>query len=817
MSQRGTVPGEADGASALFLSVIEHLPLGVHVYQLEPGDRLVFVGANPAADRILGVDNRQFIGKTIEEAFPPLAATEIPGRYRRAAALGEAWETEQVAYEHDRVAGAFSVQAFQTAPGRMAATFFDITERRRADEELRLNEARFASLYRISQHRVDDEQAFLDYALAQAIELTGSRIGYLYLYDGARREFTLNSWSREVMQECQVRDPKTCYELERTGIWGEAVRQGRPILINDYAADHALKRGYPAGHVQLRRFLTVPIQREGQIVAVVGVANKEADYGERDILQLNLLMDGVWKNLESARSARALRASEARLNESQQVARIGHYEFDVVGGTWTSSAVLDEIFGIAAAWTRDFDGWTRIVHADEREQMRDYFAREVLAACRPFDREYRICRVGDGAERWVHGLGRLEIGAGGRPVRMFGTIQDITERRAAAAERDRLELQILHTQKLESLGVLAGGIAHDFNNILMSVLGNAGLARLRLPPESPAVENLHQIEQAASRAADLAKQMLAYSGKGKFVVEPVDLNRLTEEMEHMLRVSISKKAILRYNFSRPLPAVDADATQVRQVVMNLVINASEAIEERSGVIAVSTGCVTCTREYLQELWLDEQLPAGLYVTLEIADTGCGMDRETMARLFDPFFTTKFTGRGLGMAAVLGIVRGHRGAIKVYSEPGRGTTFKVFLPASTQQPLIPLALEQEPPWRGSGTILLADDEESVRAVGAEMIRELGFDVVTACDGREALERYRERRADLVILDLTMPRLDGEQAFRELRALDAAVRVVMSSGYNEMEVAQKFAGKRLAGFIQKPYTFETLRAALRAALS
>ena len=268
---------------------------------------------------------------------------------------------------------------------------------------------------------------------------------------------------------------------------------------------------------------------------------------------------------------------------------------------------------------------------------------------------------------------------------MFGTIQDITERKVAEAERQRLEQQILHTQKLESLGVLAGGIAHDFNNILMAVIGHAGLARLRLPPESPVVENLRQIEQAASRAADLAKQMLAYSGKGKFVVEPVDLNRLAEEMEHMLRVSVSKKAILRFNFARPLPAVDADATQLRQVIMNLVINASEAIGERSGVIAVSTGCMNCTREYLQELWLDEQLPEGLYVTLEIADTGCGMDRETLARIFDPFFTTKFTGRGLGMAAVLGIVRGHRGAIKVYSEPGGARPSRSSFPRARSSP------------------------------------------------------------------------------------------------------------------------------------
>ncbi|HEY5999128.1 MAG TPA: GAF domain-containing protein [bacterium] len=684
------------------------------------------------------------------------------------------------------------------------------------EEEQRMEEARLASLYRISQQPVESEQAFLDHALHEALALTGSRYGYIYRYDEGKRVFTLNSWSRDVMADCAVASPKTCYELDRTGIWGEAVRQRRPILINDFEAEHPLKKGYPEGHVALRRYLTVPVLRGESIIAVVGVANRESDYTGRDALQLRLLMDGVWKSLDRARAERALRDSEARLAESQRVARIGHYDYDVAGDRWTSSPMLDEIFGIGAADPRDMDGWLRIVQPDDREAMRAYLVEQVVGARVPFDREYRVQRAADGQVRWVHGLGRIECDEGGRVVRMFGTIQDITERRRADEQRRQLEQQVLHAQKLESLGVLAGGIAHDFNNILMSVLGNAGLARLRVAPESPVAENLRQIELAAGRAADLARQMLAYSGKGTFTAEATDLNRLVEEMEQMLRVSISKKAVLRLRPARPLPAVDVDRTQIRQVLMNLVINASEAIGERSGVIAVSTGCLRCNREYLRELRVDEELPEGLYVTLEVADTGCGMDRGTVARIFDPFFTTKFTGRGLGMAAVLGIVRGHRGAIKVYSEPAKGTTFKVFLPASASQPELLAAPQGEDGWRGRGLALLVDDEESVRAVGTEMLRELGFEVMIARDGCEALERYRERPADLVLLDLTMPQMDGEQAFRELRALDPQARVVVSSGYNEMEIAGRFSGRGLAGFVQKPYTLETLRNALRVAL-
>ncbi|WP_328745559.1 hybrid sensor histidine kinase/response regulator [Geomonas anaerohicana] len=412
-------------------------------------------------------------------------------------------------------------------------------------------------------------------------------------------------------------------------------------------------------------------------------------------------------------------------------------------------------------------------------------------------------------------------GLAGIPSGFIEVVEDITGVKQAEAERQKMEQQLLHAQKLESLGVLAGGIAHDFNNILTTIIGNADLALMRIPCEAAAVENVKRIEQAALRAADLARQMLAYSGKGTFVIEPTDLNRLVEEMGHMLDVSISKKAVLRYHLCRPLPPVEVDATQIRQIVMNLVINASEAIGDATGEISIRTGTMECTREYLLDTWLTDPAPEGLYVFLEVSDTGCGMDGETVARIFDPFFTTKFTGRGLGMAAVLGIVRGHQGAIKVYSEPGRGSNFKVLLPASDRQ--LERADDQEPrgeqgeAWRGSGTALLVDDEETVRGIGADMLRELGFEVLTAADGCEAVQIYAARQdLAVVVLDLTMPQMDGEQCFRELRRIDPQARVIMSSGFSEYEVTRKFTGKGVAGFIQKPYKLSALREVLRSCL-
>ena len=258
-------------------------------------------------------------------------------------------------------------------------------------------------------------------------------------------------------------------------------------------------------------------------------------------------------------------------------------------------------------------------------------------------------------------------------------VRDITGTKQMAEERLRLEGQLQHAQKLESLGVLAGGIAHDFNNLLTGVLGNAEIALTDLPPEAPARTQLQAISTAAQRAAELTKQMLAYSGKGRFVVQHLNLSTLVEEMANLLEVSISKKAVVSYNFARDLPPIEADATQIRQIIMNLMTNGSEAIGSTSGSISVSTGVMEADRPYLSETYLDEQLPEGCYVYLEVSDTGCGFEAETMGKLFDPFFTTKFTGRGLGLAAVLGIVRGHGGAVKVSSEPARGSTFRVLVP------------------------------------------------------------------------------------------------------------------------------------------
>ena len=400
------------------------------------------------------------------------------------------------------------------------------------------------------------------------------------------------------------------------------------------------------------------------------------------------------------------------------------------------------------------------------------------------------------------------------------SLQDVTERKRAEEERRALEAQVQQAQKLESLGVLAGGIAHDFNNLLMAILGNADMALGDLSQVSPVRSFIEEIETASRRAADLCKQMLAYSGRGKFDVKAIDVDELVEEMAYLLRTSIGKKVALNLHLQGSLPSVKADAAQMQQVVMNLIINASEAVGQESGAITITTGVMDCDHAYLGNSYLHEDEPEGMCVYVEVADTGCGMDDETLAKIFDPFYTTKFTGRGLGLAAVLGIIRSHHGAIVVDSEPGQGTTCRVLLPAIAEpaEPSIDQRATQAEQSRGSGTILLVDDEKAVRTVAKRMLEKAGFDVLPAEDGQQAIEIYRNNADNIVciLLDLTMPHMDGEEALQRLRAIRDDVRVILSSGYSEEEITGRFAGKGIDGFIHKPYQFVTLSATLRNVL-
>lgn len=518
------------------------------------------------------------------------------------------------------------------------------------------------------------------------------------------------------------------------------------------------------------------------------------------------------------RSEAELRESQDRLTFALESSQIGAWNLELPDQKVTRSLEHDRIFGyseLLPAWS--YEKFLEHVVPEDREQVHATF-QQCITTRSDCNFECRIARI-DKLVRWIWIAGRVQLDEAGEARRIAGVIQDITRRKEDAESRQKLESQIQHAQKLESLGVLAGGIAHDFNNVLTSILGYTDLAMLELPVHSPARALIGEAVNGARKAADLTKQMLAYSGKGKFVVQSLNLNDVIEDMIHLLHVSISKKCVLKLHLMPSLPSIEADAVQMRQVIMNLIINASDAIGERSGVIAVTTGVMYCDRTYLSESYLDDDLQEGLYVFLEVADTGCGMLSEHRTRIFDPFFTTKSTGRGLGLAAVLGIVRGHRGAIKVYSEPDKGTTFKVaFAAVDLPSSLSPDKASSTEQWKSSGTVLVVDDEETVRGLLHRMLETMGFSVITANNGREGVTIFQQEQKSirLVILDMTMPHLDGPETFRELRRLQSDVKAILTSGYNEQSAISQFAGKGLSGFIQKPFRYEELLTVIRKVL-
>ena len=403
-------------------------------------------------------------------------------------------------------------------------------------------------------------------------------------------------------------------------------------------------------------------------------------------------------------------------------------------------------------------------------------------------------------------------------MNVLAVSSDVTDRKRAEQAKLEMERQLLHAQKMDSLGALAGGIAHDFNNLLAVIMSNVELSIADLPLSSPLQNPLTNALQAAKRAAELTRQMLADLGRGRFVTAEVDLSKLVRSVSDLLKVSISKSVRLELHLASDLPLIHADAAQMHQVLMNLVTNASEAVGDKPGVLTVTTSVRHCDASYLAETRTSSKSPAGRYVVLEVSDTGCGMDDTVRAKLFDPFFTTKFVGRGLGMSAVLGIVQGHRGAIMVSSKPKKGASISVLFPAiataseeSPAKQMLSFVPARSPAATLSGTVLVADDETQVRSMMELLLKRMGLDVLSAEDGQRAVELFQQHapKIKFVLMDLNMPNLHVRKALAQIRQIRPDVKVVLTSGYESGDLVDHFGENGFDAFIQKPCDLETFR--------
>ena len=456
--------------------------------------------------------------------------------------------------------------------------------------------------------------------------------------------------------------------------------------------------------------------------------------------------------------------------------------------------------------------WDDLVHPEDRDRVLAALQEHWQHQTPFYSSEHRL-RTKSGDYKYVFVRGRAIWNESGQVIRMAGSTTDITARK-------HLETQLRQAQQMESIGRLAAGVAHDFNNLLTAILGHVNLGKRSLPEDSPVQLNFEKIQRASLQAADFCKQLLAYSGQGRYTVQRLDLNQLVRETAELIHVSISRKISVQLQLSpQPVP-IEADPSQIRQIVLNLLINAAEAIGEQAGVIRLRTSAVHATAEEMRDAILPQNHPGCDYAQLEISDTGCGITPENLKKIFDPFFTTKFTGRGLGLSAVLGIVRANEGALKVHSQVGEGTSFKLLLPrAAEPAPVIaPSPAVENGHWHGSGTVLVVEDEPIIREVAEALLQDLGFDVLLAEDGLQGVDTFKvhQDKITAVILDLNMPNLNGEEAYKIIREIRPEVPILLASGYSEQETVRRFTDQGPARFLQKPFLAPELEARLRACL-
>ena len=1161
----------------------------------------IIVEVNDGFQRLSGYTAEEVLGKRTTDLglWPdPEERKDFIGRVQQNGSVS-GYEASFRTKSGGLITALVSATIISTGQGKLFLSIVrDITERKLMEEETKRNAARLRGMVEILQYRSDSLQDFLDYALDKAIDLTDSKIGYIYFYNEDHQEFVLNTWSKEVMDACAVQHPQTIYQLDNTGIWGEAVRQRKPILINDFKVNHPKKKGYPEGHVILNRFLTIPIFEDDCIVAVVGVANKGTDYEETDVLQLTLLMNSVWQSVIILNNAQSLRerekflstilrttpdgfwiidrnqrfvdvndaycrmsgydreellelkisdidaeedaaetiariqriiasgsetfetlhrhkdgsvfpvevataflnsndggrfvcfcrdltdrkrAEEALLRQKQRLdfilegTNVGTWEWNVQTGetvfnerwaeiigytlaelepisidTWMkfthpddlkiSGQLLEKHFngeldyydcearmrhkeghwvwvldrGKVATWTKDgkpqlvagthqdiskrkkaedelvkqeqeyrllaespnsivikFDSTGRIkfvnkyaadlfgysigemlgrrttdlIHNDidsagnntdefwdnllknpEKYKFNDnenitrdgrklwiswtntpvYDDEGRLAEliCTGFDSTNRleaenrlresekrfravveninaaIYVVQNGHYVYSNLIGGLLVGLSpneliGRPINDFVPIDairlvedrhqrrldgqvvddiiehklitidretkwiqttgttinwqgapsilafavDVTSQKEAEADKERLEDQLRQAHKMEALGTLAGGIAHDFNNILAAIIGYSELALEDAQSGITSPEPIKKVIKAGNRAKELVTQILSFSRKLEPMLKPVNLNDVVVEAINIFTRTIPKMIKIEHLLADDLRLVNADVTQLTQVLMNLSSNAVDSMPN-GGRLIIETSNATLDEEYCNQ---HADVEPGDYVQLTVSDTGHGMDAKTLTHIFDPFFTQKDVGKGtgLGLATVYGIVKKHGGHVHVYSELGRGAVFKVYL--SSQNPTTPSELKGKALYAGKvgghETIMLVDDEQSLRDLGRQILTRHGYRVILAENGERALELYGEegqRKMDLIILDISMPGMGGQKCLQEILQINPQAKVIIASGYSLNGHLQDVIASGASGFMAKPFGKAEMLKTVRKAL-
>jgi PAS domain S-box-containing protein len=779
-------------------------------------------GWNPAATRIFGYAEAEMLGQPLSMLMPERFRELHQSGMRRLAGGGELRALFKTVELHGltKEGNEFSLELSRSQWHSREGVYFtgiirDITERKRAEMALARRNDLYNLLSQTNQAivRLTSREELFPRACRYAVEYGR----FLFAWIG-----TVNAENGRILPVAQYGEDQGYVEgLRRaarqsdpagwSGPLGQALRTGARVVSNDFLNDPlAAPWHQEARRAGVRGAAAFPIREGDAVAGVICLYFGEAGYFSEDLL---LTLDEMARDLsfaltvykheaERRRAQYELRESESSLREAQKIGRLGSLVFDIPAGVWRSSAMLDTIFGIGADHPRTTADWAQLIHPSEREQVLSYM-HDIVATQQPFEREYRIVRTNDGAERWVFGLGRVEYGADGAPLRMLGTVQDVTERK-------RLEEAHLQAQKLESLGTLAGGIAHDFNNILAAINGNADLAAEDVGPDHAAAESLEEIRKASARASELVRRIMAFGRPKEARQGVVELGAVMSEVLKLLRSTLPAGIALRTEFARNTPRVLADAAQVHEVIVNLTTNAAYAIGRRAGTILYRLEPVQVGEKH--ELRIPG-LAEGRYARLTVTDSGCGMDAATQERIFDAFYTTKPVGEGtgLGLSMVHGIMRSHGGLVTVDSAPGKGSSFALYFPAAqdTAQVKEQIASAQILPCPGQ-RLLYVDDEEALVFLADRVLSRLGHKFSGYTDPEAALKVFRAHPQDydVVVTDLSMPHMSGFELAREVLALRPGMPVLMTTGYIRAEDEESARAAGIREIVLKPVTVDEM---------
>ncbi|MCE5281997.1 MAG: GAF domain-containing protein, partial [Deltaproteobacteria bacterium] len=701
----------------------------------------------------------------------------------------------------------------------------DITDRKHAEAALQLVSQRTQVLLRLGQMTEATLQEITDFCLEEAVRLTQSQIGYLAFLNEDESVLTMHSWSKSAMAECAIADKPIRYRLVDTGLWGEAVRQRRPIITNDYASPSSLQKGYPDGHVRILRHMNVPIFAGSRIVIVAGVGNKEEAYAETDVHLLTLLMQEMLRLIERKRAEEELVESRRKLE-------------DIIAFLPDATLVVDHE-GKVIAWNRAIEAMTGIRHEDMIGKGNYEYALPFYGERRPILIDYAlhpdnqqekkytaVQRTGDilfgeafapglpGGESHLSATASVLRDSKGQTIAAIECVRDHTERK-------RLEERLNRAEKMEGLGRLAGGVAHDLNNILGALVGYSELLGEKLPQDSPLRRYANHILKAGLRGAAIIQDLLTLARRGVAVSEVVDLNGIvsdytrTPEFEKLISEHRDVKVCL--DLTEGLLNIKGSPIHLSKSLANLVSNAAEAIPGGSGEIVIRT----------ENRYLDipiqgyDTMLEGEYAVLTVSDTGKGIPDKDLGKIFEPFYTRKIMGRsgtGLGLAVVWGTVKDHNGYIDVQSKEGKGSTFTLYLPVCREEVRQKGKSAVLDTYLGKGeSILVVDDVEEQRELALQMLERLGYKADAVSSGEEAVDHLRRGSVDLIVLDMIMePGIDGLETFRRVLEINPRQKAIMVSGFSETDRVREAQELGAGAFVRKPYVLEKIGIAIRKEL-